>query len=138
MPAKEKNSISNQASISTVAALWKYTLQEELKMSTRTKKKHTHAHEQGEQNKQCVFICYHCRVRSGAKPHAEGAPIRRRPWQTQCSGRRCPRPLSSSLSLPSHCLDPSLPPSFSVSEASRRESKDCVICSAVRTATSAS
>lgn len=35
-PAKEKNSISNQASISTVAALWKYTLQDELKMWTRT------------------------------------------------------------------------------------------------------
>lgn len=43
---------------------------------------HTHAHKQGEQNKQCVFICYHGGVRSGAKPHAEGSPIRRGPWQT--------------------------------------------------------
>ena len=98
----------------------------ELKMSTRTtiwKRKRTHAHEQGEQNKQCVFICYHCVVRSGAKPHAEGAPIRRRSWQTQYSGRRCPRPLSLSLSPPSHCRDLPLPLFFSLSQRQADESR---------------
>lgn len=31
---------------------------------------------------QCVFMCYHRRVRSVAKAGAGGAPIRRRSWQT--------------------------------------------------------
>lgn len=131
---RKKKSKSNKtlklcASFSADAALWKCTHKEELKMSTRTtiwKRKHAHEHEQGEQNKQSVFICYHCGVRSGAKPHVEGAPIRRRSWQTQYSGRRCPRPLSSSLSPPSRCLDLSLPPSHIFLSQRQAEPEDNV------------
>lgn len=96
-------------------------------------------HKQGEQNKQCVLICNNCGVRSGAKPHAEGAPIRRRSWQTQYTGRRCPRPLSWSLSPSSHCLDFSLPPIFlCLRDKQTRDERQYVNCSAVRTTTGVS
>lgn len=90
--------------------------------------------EQREQNKHCVFIE---RVRGGAKLHAGGAPIRRRSWQTHCTGRRCPRPLSLP---PSSHPDLSLSyPTFPLSQRQKTRSKrQCVICLLVRALTGVS